>query len=89
MRNSRLFSAWETILCAEKDAGMKTKKQTSKRASRDTVASRRNFMRQAVLGGAGATAAALGTGAKTPSRSLSQASSKAQSVHRYPVSIFR
>ena len=41
---------------------MKTKKQTSKRASRDTVASRRNFMRQAVLGGAGATAAALGTG---------------------------
>ena len=39
------------------------KKRTPKRAKRDTVESRRNFMRQAVLGGAGATAAALGTGA--------------------------
>ena len=40
---------------------MGTKKRMSKRTKRDTVKSRRNFMRQAVLGSAGATAAALGT----------------------------
>ncbi|MEE3203126.1 MAG: hypothetical protein VX262_07535 [Acidobacteriota bacterium] len=40
---------------------MATRKRMPKRTKRDSVKSRRNFMRQAVLGGAGATAAALGT----------------------------
>ena len=40
---------------------MATKKRMSKRTKRGNVKSRRNFMRQAVLGSAGVTAAALGT----------------------------
>ena len=40
---------------------MATKKRMSKRTKRDNVKSRRSFMRQAILGSAGATAAALGT----------------------------
>ena len=41
---------------------MKTSKRSTKRTGRAGTESRRAFMRQAVLGGAGATAAALGTG---------------------------
>ena len=41
---------------------MVTKKHSSKQVKRDVVKSRRNFMRQAVLGSAGATAAAIGGG---------------------------
>ena len=41
---------------------MKTSRQSAKQARGAADGSRRDFMRQAVLGGAGATAAALGTG---------------------------
>ena len=41
---------------------MKSRKRSTMRAGRAGTESRRTFMRQAVLGGAGATAAALGTG---------------------------
>ena len=41
---------------------MKTKTRNAKRSGGTAAESRRAFMRQAVLGGAGATAAALGTG---------------------------
>ena len=41
---------------------MKTKTRHAKRSGGTAAESRRAFMRQAVLGGAGATAAALGTG---------------------------
>ena len=41
---------------------MKTKTRNAKRSGGTATESRRTFMRQAVLGGAGATAAALGTG---------------------------
>lgn len=41
---------------------MKTKTRSAKRSGGEAAGSRRAFMRQAVLGGAGATAAALGAG---------------------------